>query len=68
MWIGFSCIVLPGVRIGAGSVIGARSVVDQDIPSGVIACGNPARIVRKMQRDAGGRTEKNIVKDDEPHI
>jgi hypothetical protein len=44
VWIGFGCIILPGVRIGAGSVIGARSVVDQDIPSGVVACGNPARI------------------------
>ena len=57
VWIGFGCIILPGVRIGAGSVIGARSVVDQDIPSGVIACGNPARIVREVQRDAGGHTE-----------
>jgi len=57
VWIGFGCIILPGVRIGAGSVIGARSVVAQDVPAGVIACGNPARIVREVPRAAGDLTE-----------
>jgi len=44
VWIGANSIILPGVRIGRGSVISANSVVVRDIPAMVIAGGNPARI------------------------
>ena len=56
VWIGFDCCILPGVHIGDGSIIGARSVVDQDIPACCIAAGNPARIIRSLreQEDRGG--------------
>ena len=43
VFIGAAAIVLPGVRIGNDVVIGAGSVVSQDIPDNVVACGNPAR-------------------------
>lgn len=43
VFIGAAAIVLPGVRIGNNVVIGAGSVVSQDIPDNVVACGNPAR-------------------------
>jgi acetyltransferase-like isoleucine patch superfamily enzyme len=46
VWIGFDCCILPGVNIGEGSVIGAKSVVRGDIPAGVVAAGNPARVIR----------------------
>ena len=46
VWIGVNSIVLPGVQIGFGSVIGAGSVVTADIPSMVLAAGNPARVIR----------------------
>jgi acetyltransferase-like isoleucine patch superfamily enzyme len=49
VWIGFDAIVLPGVSIGEGSVIGARSVVAQDIPAYCIAAGSPARVVKKLR-------------------
>ncbi len=49
VWIGFDCCILPGVRIGDGSIIGARSVVDQDIPDFCIAAGNPARVIRTLR-------------------
>lgn len=52
VWIGCSAIILPGVTIGKGSVIGAGSVVTKDIPSMVIAAGNPCRKVREItERD-----------------
>lgn len=49
-WLGFGVIVLGGVRIGEGAVIGAGSVVTQDVPDGAIAMGVPARVV-KMRSD-----------------
>ena len=48
VFIGSSVTVLKGVRIGSGSVIAAGSVVVGDIPSNVIAGGNPARVVREL--------------------
>lgn len=47
-WLGAGVIVLPGVTIGDGSVIGAGSVVTRDIPAGVVAVGNPCRVVRRI--------------------
>lgn len=48
VWIGADVTILPGVTIGENSVIGAKSVVTKDIPSGVIALGNPCRVIRKI--------------------
>jgi acetyltransferase EpsM len=48
-WIGVGTIVIDGVRIGADSLIGAGAVVVNDIPEGVVAYGNPARVVRKVE-------------------
>jgi maltose O-acetyltransferase len=45
-WFGGSVIVLPGVTLGDNVVVGAGSVVTQDLPSNVVAVGNPARIVK----------------------
>ncbi len=45
VWIGGRVVVLPGVTIGEDTVIGAGSVVTKDIPAGVVAVGNPCRVV-----------------------
>ncbi|WP_299358087.1 sugar O-acetyltransferase [uncultured Paracoccus sp.] len=49
VWVGAGALILPGVSIGAGAVIGAGSVVTRDIPAGVLAAGNPCRVLRKIQ-------------------
>jgi len=45
-FIGARSILLPGVKIGAGSIVAAGSVVTRDVPPGTIVAGNPARVVR----------------------
>ena len=48
VWIGHDSVVLPGVAIGNGSIVGARSVVVESIPDSVVAAGNPARVIRRL--------------------
>ena len=47
-WLGAGVIVMPGVTVGDNSVIGAGSVVTRDIPSGVVAVGNPCKVLREI--------------------
>ena len=48
MWLGGGVIVLPGVRIGENTVVGAGSVVTRDLPADVGAMGSPARATRSL--------------------
>jgi maltose O-acetyltransferase len=48
VWLGGGAIVLPGVTIGADTVVGAGAVVTKDLPAGVLAVGNPARVIRTL--------------------
>jgi acetyltransferase-like isoleucine patch superfamily enzyme len=50
VWLGFDVVVLPGVTIGEGAVVGARSVVDRDIPPFTVVAGNPAQPVRRLEQ------------------
>ena len=50
VWLGGGAIVLPGVTIGPDAVIGAGSVVTRDVAAGVVAVGNPARVIRTIDR------------------
>ena len=47
-WIGAGVMIMPGVTIGDNTVIGAGSVVTKDIPAGVVAVGNPCRVLREV--------------------
>jgi acetyltransferase-like isoleucine patch superfamily enzyme len=47
-WLGFDSCVLPGVTVGEGAIVGARSVVDSDVEPFTIVAGNPARLVRRL--------------------
>ena len=51
VWIGSNAVVLPGVRIGYGSVVGAGSVVSRSIPPMTVAVGTPCRVVRPITDD-----------------
>lgn len=46
VWIGHKATIMPGVKIGDGTIIGAYSVVAKDIPPYAIAVGNPVRVVK----------------------
>ncbi|HVG13599.1 MAG TPA: sugar O-acetyltransferase [Chitinophagaceae bacterium] len=51
VWVGGGAIICPGVTIGNRTVIGAGSVVTKDIPTGVLAAGNPCRVIRSLTGD-----------------
>lgn len=51
VWFGRECLIMPGVKIGDGAIIAARSVVVKDIEPYSIVGGNPARVIRKRFDD-----------------
>jgi len=51
VWVGCMSIVLRGVSLGRGAIVGAGSVVTENVPSWTLVAGNPARIVRELDRD-----------------
>ncbi len=50
VWIGFNAIVLKGVTLGEGCVVGAGAVVTKDVPPYTVVAGNPARIIKQLER------------------
>ena len=63
VWIGDGATICKGVTIGENSVIGAGSVVATDIPSNVVAAGNPARVVKELDQSRPSITRASIFKD-----
>jgi acetyltransferase-like isoleucine patch superfamily enzyme len=66
-WLGVGVTVLSGVHIGGGAVIGAGSLVNQNIPVGAIAAGNPARVV-KMRTDIRDKNNGLVASSKEKRI
>lgn len=63
VWLGEGCKICKGVTIGRNSVIGAGAVVTSDIPANVVAAGNPAREIRKLDETAEFKTRAAMFKD-----
>ena len=61
VWIGGRVTILPGVTIGDNTVIGAGSVVNKDIPSNVVAVGNPCRVIKELNAELT-EEEKEILR------
>lgn len=55
VWIGAGTSILPGISVGDDTVVGAGSVVNRDLPPGVVAAGNPCRVIRKITEDDSSR-------------
>lgn len=51
VWIGYDALIMPGVKIGDGAIIGARSVVTKDVEPYTVVAGNPAKIIKKRFDD-----------------
>ena len=56
-WIGGNTIILPGITIGNGCVIGAGAVVTKNIPDNVMAVGNPAKVIKKINQEINSKGE-----------
>ncbi|HET7539206.1 MAG TPA: hypothetical protein VFK05_05020 [Polyangiaceae bacterium] len=59
-WLASRVVVLPGIRIGAGSIVAAASVVTRDIPPNTLAVGAPARVVRTLSRRGDSDPESEL--------
>lgn len=60
VWIGGGVVILPGVSIGLGSVVAAASVVTKDVPAGVLAGGNPCRVIKAISDGEEGLAQEYI--------
>jgi virginiamycin A acetyltransferase len=61
VWIGFDCLVMPGVKIGNGSIISSRSVVVSDVPPYTVVGGNPAKVIKKRFSEEDVLTLEDIA-------
>lgn len=60
VWIGYGALVLPGVRIGTCSIVGAGAVVTRDVPPRSVVAGSPARVLRMLEEREVGRLVSDL--------
>ena len=51
VWLGYQCLIMPGVTIGDGAIVGSRSVVTKDVEPYTVVAGSPARVIKKRFDD-----------------
>ena len=62
VWIGFDAVVGPGVTIGRGAIVGARSVVTTDVAPYTVVVGDPARVVAHLPADDGPEVREELIR------
>lgn len=62
-WVGFDAVVLPGVRLGRGSVVGCKTVVAGNVPPYAVVAGNPAKIVKYLSPDDTYEAKQKALKE-----
>ena len=67
VWIGDSAIVCKGVRVGENTIVGAGAVVASDLPPNCIAAGNPARVVKLLDKDRAMITRESLFHRELPY-
>jgi len=65
VWVGFDAVILPGVRLGRGSIVGSKTIIAEDVPPYAIVVGNPPRLIRYLDADD---TEENKQKAFQEHL
>ncbi|MDA9468312.1 WcaF family extracellular polysaccharide biosynthesis acetyltransferase [Bradyrhizobium sp. CCBAU 53415] len=66
VWIASDVFVAPGVKVGRGAVVGARSTVLRDVPPEVVAIGEPARVVRDRRASGGDKSRNALSEQSDP--
>ena len=51
VWVGYEAVIMSGVKIGSGAIIGTRAVVTKDVPDYAVAIGNPARVIKMLDKE-----------------
>ena len=60
VWIGYDCLIMPGVKIGNGAIISSRSVIVADVPPYAVVGGNPAKAIKeRFSQEIVSALEKN---------
>ncbi len=67
VWIAAQAFIGPGVSIGDNSVIGARAVVVSDVPAGVVAAGNPCRVIKAREMVDGNPNDETRIPESNPN-
>ncbi len=61
VWIPWDCFIMPGVKIGKNVVIGARSLINKDVPENALVAGSPAKVIREKSYREVGLAEKSKI-------
>ncbi len=64
VWLPWGCFIMPGISIGDGAVVGARSVITKNIPAGSLAAGSPAKVIRDIAASETSEEMKNNILDE----
>lgn len=63
VWVGFDAVILPGVTLGRGSIVGCKTVINEDVPPYAVVAGDPARVIRHLEPDDTHEARKHALRE-----